>query len=59
MLGRNVLEGRWTFEIVEEFDDGYWTVFRAEEERVRDELMAGRRHVYEAEMKHTEQSGIT
>ena len=25
MVGRNVLHGRWTFQIVEEFDDGYWT----------------------------------
>lgn len=51
VLGRNVLEGRWTFQIVEEFDDHYWEVFRAAERRVRDELTGGRRHVYEAEMK--------
>ena len=24
VVGRNVLEGRWTFQIVEEFDDGYY-----------------------------------
>ncbi|MBQ0994951.1 hypothetical protein KBX08_33420, partial [Micromonospora sp. H61] len=24
LLGRNVLPGRWTFQIVEEFDDGYY-----------------------------------
>src|SRR5262245_44145695 len=23
LLGRNVLEGRWTFQVVEEYDDGY------------------------------------
>lgn len=51
MVGRNVLHGRWTFQIVEEFDDGYWSRFREHEKRVRDELMAGRRHVFEAEMK--------
>src|ERR1700755_1258594 len=28
LVGRNVLYGRWTFQIVEEFDDGYWTEFR-------------------------------
>ena len=28
LLGRNVVPGRWTFQIVEEFDDGYWEVFR-------------------------------
>ncbi|MGZ6780411.1 MAG: hypothetical protein ACXVGO_15625 [Mycobacterium sp.] len=51
MVGRNVLEGRWTFQIVEEFDDDYWSRFRDHERRVRDELQQGRRHVFEAEMK--------
>jgi hypothetical protein len=51
LLGRNVLPGRWTFQIVEEFDDTYWEVFRAHERAVRDALVGGRRHVYESEMK--------
>lgn len=51
MVGRNVLHGRWTFQVVEEFDDDYWTVLRDHERRVRDTLMAGQRHVFEAEMK--------
>ena len=51
MVGRNVLHGRWTFQIVEDFDDNYWSVFRDQERRVRDELQAGVRHVFEAEMK--------
>jgi hypothetical protein len=51
LMGRNVIAGRWTFQLVEEFDDDYWTTFRAFEERVRQELVDGRRHVYEAEMK--------
>ena len=51
MIGRNVLHGRWTFQIVEEFDDTYWSRFREHEHRVRDELQQGARHVYEAEMK--------
>lgn len=51
LLGRNVLHGRWTFQVVEEFDDGYWTEFRDHERRVRDELLQGRRHVFEATMK--------
>ena len=50
-LGRNVLTGRWTFQIVEEFDDTYWAPLRAAEQGVRDELVGGRPHVYEAEMK--------
>ena len=51
LLGRNVIPGRWTFQIVEEFDDTYWEVFRAHERAVREALVAGRRHVYESEMK--------
>lgn len=51
LVGRNVLDGRWTFQVVEEFDDGYYTEARAVERQVRDELMDGRRHVFEAELK--------
>jgi hypothetical protein len=51
LFGRNVLDGRWTFQIVEEFDDGYWTLFRELEAAARDELAAGRRHLREAGMK--------
>ena len=38
LVGRNVLPGRWTFQIVEEYDDGYWQVFREHERRAREEL---------------------
>ena len=51
MVGRNVLEGRWTFQMVEEFDDTYWSRFRQHESRVRDELLEGARHLHEARMK--------
>jgi hypothetical protein len=51
IVGRNVIEGRWTFQLVEEFDDGYYAAFRDLERTVRDATMAGRRHVFEAEMK--------
>ena len=37
LIGLNVLEGRWTFQVVEEFDDGYWSVFRAVERAAREE----------------------
>jgi hypothetical protein len=53
LVGRNVLHGRWTFQIVEEFDDNYWSFFRDHERRVRDELQQGQRHVFEAEMKES------
>ncbi|HXV92945.1 MAG TPA: hypothetical protein VD813_06585 [Pseudonocardia sp.] len=51
LLGRNVLAGRWTFQIVEEFDEGYYAAFTGLEKEVRDATMQGRRHVFEAEMK--------
>ena len=51
LIGRNVVPGRWTFQLVEEYDDGYHQAFRAWERRVRDELLGGARHVFEAEMK--------
>ena len=33
LLGRNVLAGRWTLQVVEGFDDGDWTVFGEHERR--------------------------
>ncbi|MFA9432876.1 hypothetical protein [Egicoccus sp. AB-alg2] len=50
-LGRNAIEDRWTFEIVEDFDRTYFDVATAGERRVREELVEGRHHVHEAEMK--------
>jgi len=51
LVGRNVLGGRWTFQVMEEYDDGYYAAFRDLERAARDELVGGRRHLYEAEMK--------
>jgi hypothetical protein len=51
LVGRNVIENRWTFQIVEAYDETYWSVFRETERSVRDQLTAGRRHLFEAEMK--------
>jgi len=56
VIGRNVVHGRWTFQIVEDLDDNYWSVFREHERRVRDELQRGVRHVFEAEMKERRRS---
>ncbi len=56
MVGRNVLQGRWTFQIVEEFDDHYWSVFRDHERQVRDALQGGVRHLFESEMKESRRS---
>ncbi|GAA4822555.1 hypothetical protein ACFQ0K_16115 [Nocardioides caeni] len=51
LVGRNVLNGRWTFQVVEEYDDGYYACFRELERAAREELVQGKRHLYEAEMK--------
>lgn len=51
LVGRNVLPGRWTFQIMEDYDDTYWSAFRETERRVREELTGGRRHLHEAGMK--------
>jgi hypothetical protein len=56
IVGRNVLPGRWTFQVVEEFDDGYWTVVRDFERQARDELVGGRRHSFEARLKDRRRS---
>ena len=55
LVGRDVIDDSWTFELVERYDAQYWSVFRDIERSVRDELGGGVRHVYEAEMKHQEQ----
>jgi hypothetical protein len=51
LVGRNVLEGRWSFQVVEEYDDTYYSAFRDLEQTARDDLVKGRRHLFEAEMK--------
>ncbi|MFL6061648.1 MAG: hypothetical protein ACJ72E_10475 [Marmoricola sp.] len=50
LLGRNVLAGRWTFQIIEEYDDDYHRLFRElDEEGTR--LVKGHRHLFEAGLK--------
>ena len=53
LVGRDLLEGRWSFQIVEEYDDTYWSVVRDHERRAREQLAGGRRHVFEAAMKES------
>jgi hypothetical protein len=55
LVGRNVIHGRWTFQIVEEFDDTYYEFFRGIERESR-ELTGGVRHLYEARMKEQRRS---
>src|SRR4051812_16280634 len=51
LVGRNVIEGRWTFQLVEEYDAGYYARFTALERAAHEELAGGRRHLHEAELK--------
>ncbi|PZF07165.1 hypothetical protein DEJ01_03200 [Curtobacterium sp. MCLR17_040] len=51
LVGRNVIAGRWTFQIVEDYDDGYYALAKELERTARDELVQGRRHLFEAAMK--------
>ncbi|MBS2939775.1 hypothetical protein KDN32_18695 [Nocardioides sp. J2M5] len=50
-LGQNPLPGMWSFQMVEAFDDGFYARTKALHQRALDELVEGRRHVFEAEMK--------
>lgn len=51
LVGRNVLPGRWTFQVVEDYDDGYYRCFQEIERLVRRRLTGGRRHAYETQLK--------
>jgi len=55
LVGRDVIDGRWTFQLVEAYDAQYWSAFREVEAHLRRETGA-EPHVFEAEMKHTEQT---
>ena len=55
LVGRDVIDGRWTFQLVEAYDAQYWSAFRDVE------ASPARRtglepHTYEAEMKVAEQT---
>jgi hypothetical protein len=51
LIGRNVIADRWTFQLIEEYDDGYYATFRDLVRKAREELADGRRHDYEAKLK--------
>ncbi len=57
LVGRNVLPDRWTYQVVEEYDELYWSVFREYENKARQTLAGGRRHLWEADMKARERAG--
>ena len=55
-LGQNPLPGMWSFQMVDEFDDGFYARTKGLHQRALDELVQGRRHVFEAEMKELRRS---
>jgi hypothetical protein len=59
LVGRDVIGDRWTFQVVESYDDQYWSVFRALEQRTRERLGNAPPHIFEAEMKVAEQRNGT
>ena len=44
LVGRNVIEGRWTFQIVEEYDDDYFATFKRETPPLRGRDEGGPTH---------------
>lgn len=58
LVGRDVLPDRWTFRIVEEYDDGYWSLFRELERETREALVGGVRHVAEARMRAARETPV-
>ncbi|MFI9650634.1 hypothetical protein ACIHAA_30745 [Streptomyces sp. NPDC052040] len=53
ILGRNVIPGHWTFQVVEAYDDTYYRPFKELERGAVEELAGGRNHLYEAELKES------
>ena len=56
VLGRNPLPGMWSFQMVEAYDDGYYAAAKGLQQQAIDDLMDGRRHIFEAEMKELRRS---
>ncbi|HEU5037022.1 MAG TPA: hypothetical protein VFT70_08450 [Nocardioides sp.] len=51
LVGRNVLPGMWTFQIMEGYDDTYYSLFQRFVAEARESLTDGERHAYEARLK--------
>lgn len=56
LVGRDVVPGSWTFQLIEAYDEHYWKVFQAVADKVRGRLTSQTRHLFEAEMKVAEQT---
>jgi hypothetical protein len=56
VVGRNIVDGRWTFQLVEEFDRIYYRFVEDLVRRYEAVHVGGRRHVFEAELKEKRRS---
>lgn len=50
LVGRNVLPGRWTFQVIEDYAQTYYEPFQRFDAEAR-ELVGGHQHLYEAGLK--------
>ncbi|MFD8208804.1 hypothetical protein ACFV2S_20720 [Streptomyces sp. NPDC059695] len=58
IVGRNVIPGHWTFQIIEAYNATYYQPFAAVERDIVEEVAGGRDHLLEARLKasrHTPQ----
>ncbi len=51
LVGRNIIEGRWSFQVVEEYDAVYYDAVRSFLDHAEGALVDGAQHVLESEMK--------
>lgn len=56
IVGRNVLDGRWTYQVVDEFDDLYYGPVRDAVRQLERDHLGGERHVHERNMKRRRRS---
>jgi hypothetical protein len=56
IVGRNVLDGRWTFQVVEEFDGLYWETAHEAVRGMERRYQNGQRHLYESALKDRRRS---
>jgi hypothetical protein len=55
LVGRGVVGGLWSYQLVEDYDANYWSVFRAMLARARQEAGDVPMHLHEALMQYDEQ----
>lgn len=53
LLGRNVIPGHWTFQLIESYNRTYYRPFADIEQQLVHRLAQGRDHLYEAELKRS------